>query len=100
MTELLLVWIPYPGGENWRMVKNRVNSFMNAINNDGHGTVIIVTHWVPFVVIVFWWLKLPEEAMISFESSNWSITELNINEWGERTIVKLNDISHLVSLDN
>ena len=99
MTEPLLDWIPYPGGESWRMVKNRVYYFMNAINKDGHGTVIIVTHWVPFVVIVFWWSKLPEEAKISFEFSNCSITELNINDWGERTIVKLNDTSHLVNLE-
>jgi len=99
MTEPTLDWIPYSEGESWRMVKNRVYSFMNAINNDGHDTVIIVTHWVPFVNIVFWWLKLPEETKISFEFSNCSITELNINEWGERTIVKLNDTAHLVVLN-
>ena len=99
MTEPLLDWIPYPGGESWRMMKNRVYSFMNAINNDGHGTVIIVSHGMTMIVLVFWWLKLPEEAKISFEFSNCSITELNINERGERTIVKLNDTSHLVSLD-
>ena len=46
-----------------------------------------------------WWLKLPEEAKFSFEFSNCSITELNINDWGERTIVKLNDTSHLVNLE-
>jgi probable phosphoglycerate mutase len=34
MTEPLWDWIPFPGGESWRMMKNRVYSFMNAINND------------------------------------------------------------------
>ena len=72
---------------------------MNAINNDGHGIVVIVTHGMSMIVLVFWWLKLPEEAKISFEFSNCSITELNINNWGERTIVKLNDSSHLVNLE-
>ena len=99
MTEPLLDWVLYPGGERWRMVKNRVYSFMNAINNDGHDTVIIVSHGMTMIVLVFWWLKLPEEAKISFRFSNCSITELNINEWGERTIAKLNDTSHLVNLE-
>lgn len=73
---------------------------MNEINNNGCDTIMIVSHGIPLIVLVFWWLKLPEEAKISFEFSNCSITELNINEWGERTIVKLNDTSHLVSLDS
>jgi len=100
MTEPILDWIPYTGGENWRMMKNRVYSFMNKINNYGYDTILIITHGNPMIVLVFWWLKLPEEIIISFEFSNCSITELNINEWGERTIVKLNDTSHLVSLES
>ncbi len=81
-------------------MKTRVYSFMKAIKSDEHDTVIIVSHGMTMIVLVYWWLKLSEDTKISFEFSNCSITELNINDWGERTIVKLNDTSHLVSLDS
>ena len=99
MTEPILDWIPYPGGENWRMLKNRIYSFMNKINTNDSDTIVIITHGNPLVIIVFWWLKLSESAKISFEFNPCSITELKINEWDERTITKLNDTAHLVDRD-
>jgi probable phosphoglycerate mutase len=98
-TEPILDWIPYPGGESWRMMKNRIYSLMNEINNMENNTIIIVTHVNPLVVLVYWWLKLPEEVMVSFDFDNCSITELKINEWGERTITKLNDTAHLLDFE-
>ncbi len=94
-TEPILDWIPYPGGESWRLMKNRIYSFMNEINDKENNTKVIVSHGNPLIVIVFWWLQLPKDAKISFVFDNCSITELNINEWNERTITRLNDTTHL-----
>jgi len=49
------------------------------------------------VAIVHWWLNLGEELWprISFDFEPASITKLTVNRWGEKTISKLNDTSHL-----
>jgi probable phosphoglycerate mutase len=77
------------------MLRKRVYSFMEELNNINCDTIVIVTHAHPSTLIVFWWLGLQEESKISFEFGNCNITELTINEWGEKTIVRLNDMAHL-----
>ena len=44
-----------------------------------------------------WWLRLDERASdgISFRFDSASLTDLGVNEWEERTIVRLNDTRHL-----
>jgi hypothetical protein len=51
------------------------------------------------VAVIQWWLRLCEHCRpaISFELDPASISELAINPWQERTIVRLNDTRHLQS---
>lgn len=93
-------WVPYPGGESWGMMNQRVRDFLELVNPIVAQTAIIVTHGNPGVAIIQWWLglKVPCVPAISFQLDPASITVLTINYWQERTIAKLNDTSHLLGL--
>jgi probable phosphoglycerate mutase len=100
VTDPVMDWIPYPEAESWRMLHARVVSFMDSIENT-HDTVLIVAHSLVIVSIIHWWLKFDEDIMtrVSYDSDVCCITELYINNWGEKTIGKLNDTSHLLALE-
>jgi probable phosphoglycerate mutase len=95
--EPVMDWIPYPNAESWNSFSNRVSQFMDRIDETSKETVVIVTHGGTGVSIIHWWLELNNEnkKMISFDIDPCSITRLRINEWGEKTISKLNDTTHL-----
>lgn len=97
LVEPIWDWQPYPNAESWRMFNNRVTQFMNRIDESSKELVVIVTHGGTAIPIINWWLGLEEEQQknISFDMSPCSLTHLRINEWGENTIKKLNDTSHL-----
>ena len=97
-TSPILDWVPYPKGESWRMMNERIVGCLDAVAGDGRTeNVVVVTHGNPLVVSVLWWQQLPEElwTKISYEFSWASITQLTINRWGERTISYLNNTAHL-----
>ena len=100
ITDPIMDWIPYPGAENWRMLHERVTTFLDSIEN--HDTSLLVAHAMVIISAIHWWLESTEEVLnrISFDIDVCSITKLRINEWGEKTISKLNDTSHLMSLEN
>ncbi len=98
MTEPALEWVPYPGAESWRDMTLRVMGFMDELMTRVSGKrVVLVSHGNAMVAIVHWWLNLGEELWprISFDFEPASITKLTVNRWGEKTISKLNDTSHL-----
>jgi len=96
-TDPMIDWVPYPEAESWRMMADRVFEQLDALAAEVSETAVIVTHANAGIAVVQWWLRLPEVARagISFELDPCSITWLNTNGWAERTIVKLNDTSHL-----
>ncbi|GAC1553235.1 MAG: histidine phosphatase family protein [Herpetosiphon sp.] len=100
VTEPAVDWIPYPEAESWRMMVLRVFSAMDRIQSDCPSTAIVVTHGNAGVAVIQWWLRLDEQCRqgISFELDPASLTELTVNRWQERTIVRLNDTSHLQHL--
>ena len=86
-------WIPFPGAESRQMMYNRVVTFINHIETD---TVLLVVHQMVAISIIVWWLELKDVlSKIFFEIDPCSITELKIHRWGEKTISRLNDTSHL-----
>lgn len=96
-TEPILDWVPFPDGESWTMMYDRVVACMHEIVNDPHPLTILVTHANTAAAIIQWWLELPREVMSRtfFDIEPCSITFLNINSWNEKTITKLNDTCHL-----
>ncbi|GAC1353863.1 MAG: hypothetical protein NVSMB42_10690 [Herpetosiphon sp.] len=82
------------------MMALRVFSAMDRIQSDCPSTAIVVTHGNAGVAVIQWWLRLDEQCRqgISFELDPASLTELTVNRWQERTIVRLNDTSHLQHL--
>ena len=97
MSEPLMDWIHYPNAESWRSFNDRVFEFMNVIKQESKETVMIVSHRRTILSIIHWWLEFSEDYIqkVSFDIEPSSITYLRINKWGEKTISKLNDVSHL-----
>ncbi len=100
MTEPVMEWVPYPEGESWRMMVDRVFTGMEQIDLACPTTAVVVTHGNAGVAVIQWWLRLSERCRqgISFELDPASFSELAINPWQERTIVRLNDTGHLQQL--
>ena len=100
VTEPIMDWIPYPEAESWRMLHNRAVAFMERIKNESN-TGLIVAHSMIIVSLIHWWLEFTEDIItrVSFDIDECSVTRLTINKWNEKTISKLNDTSHLPSLD-
>jgi broad specificity phosphatase PhoE len=94
-TEPNLDWVPYEGAESWRRMALRVRACLEGLRTNSAPTAIVVTHGNSGVAALKWWLELPEETPIHFELDFASLSELTTNDWGERTLVRLNDTSHL-----
>lgn len=94
----LVDWTPYPGAESWRKMSLRVNAFMESLNPEQE-TTLLVMHGGSANAAICWWLGLGiGETNIAFELEPCSISRFAINSWGERTIYKLNDTQHLITL--
>jgi probable phosphoglycerate mutase len=100
VTHPIMDWIPYPGAESWRMLHNRVVSFMERIEPQCT-TCLVVAHSMVIVSIIHWWLEFTEDIItrVSYDIDLCSTTRLTINRWNEKTISTLNDTSHLLLLD-
>ena len=98
ITDPIMDWIPYPEAESWRILHERVTTFLDRIEN--HDTSLLVAHAMVIISAIHWWLESTEDVInrVSFDIDVCSITRLRINKWGEKTISKLNDISHLVTI--
>ena len=81
-------------------MSSRVTDFMEEMVNRPDDSTAIVSHGNSLIAIVHWWLGLGEEhwTKISYVFEPGSITTLTVNRWGEKTILKLNDTSHLVGV--
>lgn len=87
-------WVPYPKGESWRMVRQRVEPFMESLQAE---RAVIVSHYVVLSVIVQWWWRLSDELIeaTSLDLEPCSLTHLRVDKYGARVVVRLNDTGHL-----
>jgi probable phosphoglycerate mutase len=85
-----LEWRPYENAETWREVNERLATGLRRIESKCDDTAIVVGHGLSGQALVRAWLQLPLEPVISFHFDTASVTELRINEWRERQIVRLN----------
>jgi broad specificity phosphatase PhoE len=99
ITRPVLDWVPFPRAESWRQMWERVCAFLDGIAADAD-TVLVITHGLIAGAIVHWRLDLGEAAWekVDFALDPCAITRLTINQWGQRTIFKLNDTAHLSAL--
>ncbi len=98
LTKPAVDWGPYPEAESWRTMTNRLMAFLaTVIDRTEKDSVLIVSHGNAMIAIVHWWLQLDQTywSSISYDFDCGSITHLSVNQWAERAISKLNDISHL-----
>lgn len=87
-------WVPYSKGESWRMVRQRVEPFMEALTDE---RVVIVSHYVVLAIIVQWWWQLNDERIdaTGLDIEPCSLTHLRTDQYGTRVIVRMNDVTHL-----
>lgn len=90
-------WVPFPGAESWGAMVERVWRAMDEIAADPATTAIVVAHAGSGSAAIQWWLQLSEPSCqrAMFELAPASVSELALNAWGERTLVRLNDTGHL-----
>jgi len=90
-------WQPYPGAETWRGMTSRLISCLDGLRPRSESIAVIVSHANSATAVVRWWLGITDldRNVLSFEFDCCSITDLTLNEWGEATIHRLNDVSHL-----
>jgi len=86
-----------PGAETKREFYYRTTAFLDELNRQIQSNVVIVTHGGTVTNIVFWWLKIPIEALNSsyMRCFPGSITYLEEDALGYRYIKGLNDTRHL-----
>ena len=96
LTEPLRDWIPYPEGESWQMMYDRVAEALSEIDQKEEEVVLIVGHGNMNCAILEWWLKLPLRFPIDFIFDFASITWLGISSFGHQEIRKLNETAHLM----
>ncbi len=91
-------WRPYEEGENWWEFLARVRHFAEA--RLAFGNQLLVCHSGTAFNLVFHFLGLEDNHLgqIYSELDPCGITRLGISAYGERTIVRLNDVSHLKDL--
>lgn len=85
-----LDWRPYRNAETWREMALRVRSALDLIEADETQTVIVVGHGNSGQALVQAWLGLALDSGVAFHFDFASVTELRVNRWGEREIVRLN----------
>ncbi|UCD45343.1 MAG: histidine phosphatase family protein [Candidatus Bathyarchaeota archaeon] len=97
-TKPYIDWQPYPGAETWRRFHARVAGYMESLSETGDKTLVIVAHGGTIINIINWWLELDMETVnrVSFSVTPASITVLGTTVFHERSIERLNDVSHLL----
>ncbi|MCM3768331.1 histidine phosphatase family protein [Neobacillus niacini] len=96
ITDPILDWVPYPEAESWNMMQKRLSEFLDKIKNDRNDLTILVSHGNSIISLIHSWLGFSTDMFnISFDIQPCSITHLRTNHWNEKTISRLNDISHL-----
>ncbi|MFW6155973.1 MAG: histidine phosphatase family protein [Armatimonadota bacterium] len=97
----LIDYVPYPGAESWRQMNERVSGCMDRMEEECPDTAVIITHTLSATAVVHWWLNLgPDDwGRVSYDFDPASITLLTTNQFGQRTISRLNDTRHLCRVD-
>ena len=96
-TEPLHDWQPYPEADTWRRFYARVSEWLDHPAEHRDGLLLLVTHAGTINNVVDWWLGLEIEILsrVAFGAAPTSISVLDVNQWGEHTIERLNDTAHL-----
>ncbi len=70
---------------------------MDEISKVSGDLAVVVSHSGTIVNIIDWWLKLDMDsvALITFRTHPAAITVLGNSDLGERTVERLNDVTHL-----
>ena len=85
-------WRPYANAETWREMIQRTSSALMKILSCDAKTTIVVGHGNSGQALIQARLELPLELGVSFQFDVACVTELRVNQWGEREIVRLNSI--------
>ena len=89
--------VPFPEAETGRIFYDRVARCVDEIHRNQDKLMVVVSHGGTTNVIIAWWLGLEVEEydLVDFLVSPAGITVLRENELGQRTLYRLNDLSHL-----
>ncbi len=92
-------WIPFEGGESWRILYERATKALEQISSVEKRRAVVISHGNTLHCLISTWLGIPLEARITYEQHTCNITWLRVNRLGERTIRKLNECGHLSNIE-
>jgi probable phosphoglycerate mutase len=96
--------------KNWRMfseaeslgeMHNRAGEVLSKIIESNHDVfLLIISHKWLIDKMIAWWvgINVDDVKPNMFNTSNASLSELSVTEYGERILLKLNDTAHLTHL--
>lgn len=100
-TEPALDWIPYPGAESWRRLYARLAAFHDGLVAEGRDDVVVVSPANAMICLINRFLGLTSDAILTslmYDLRPCSLTHLRADPDGERRVLRLNDVSHLVAV--
>jgi 2,3-bisphosphoglycerate-dependent phosphoglycerate mutase len=97
-TEPALDWVPFPNGESWRMMYERISAFLSTMRTAQRDNIILISHANAIICMINWFLKLDTEdnlRHLMYKIRPCSITHLRRAKDQSRIVVRLNDTEHL-----
>jgi probable phosphoglycerate mutase len=88
-------WISFPGGESWRMLRERLAGVLAELDQKDEEVVLIVSHGNAIATMIEWWMKIQDLQNMDFRNMPASLTWLGISYWGNPEMRKLNETAHL-----
>jgi broad specificity phosphatase PhoE len=80
---------------------NRAGEVLSKIIESNHDVfLLIISHKWLIDKMIAWWVGISVDDIKPnmFNTSNASLSELSVTEYGERILLKLNDTAHLTQL--
>jgi len=85
-------WRSHPGSESWLELWHRADTALSEIAAAAPEMAVVVGHGLCGQAVIGQWLGLPLGHELAFRLGPASITDLCVNEWGEREISRLNHV--------
>ena len=85
-------WSAFEGAESYRALAERMARALALLEALGHERLIVVGHGVSGAMLLKQWLRLEPLQPVSLRLGPASPSEVRINEWNERQLVRLNVI--------
>lgn len=83
-------WSAYEGGETYRLLASRMSLALASVEAQAADRAVLVGHGFSGALLIKAWLGIAEATNLSLRLEPASVSEMCINQWGERQLTRLN----------